>query len=65
MYKSALGRSWPITEIGATDIRFTAPLTKVQLCEHKNQILEAFGAANRLYAEFEWPVARQNCSLLA
>ena len=36
------------------------PLTKVQMCE-----LEAFVAASRLYAKFDCPMARQNCSLLA
>ena len=45
--------------------RKTAPLAKVQLCEYKNQTLEAFVAASRLSAKFDCPVARQNVSLLA
>ena len=33
--------------------------------DHKNQTLEAFVAASRLYAKFDCPVVRQNLSLLA
>ena len=40
--------------------RKTARLATVQLCEYKNQTLEAFVAASRLYAKFDCPVARQN-----
>ena len=40
----------------------TAPLAKVQLCEHENQTLKFFFAASRLYAKFNCPVARQNVS---
>ena len=41
-----------------------APLAKVQLCEYENQTLEAFVEGSRLYAKFDCPEARQNCSLL-
>ena len=40
----------------------TAPLTKVQLCEYRNQTLEAFAAASRLNTKIDWPVVRQNFS---
>ena len=43
----------------------TAPLAKVQLCEYKNQTLEAFVAASGLHAKFDCPVTSQNLSLLA
>ena len=36
-----------------------------QLCEYKNQTLEAFVVASRLSAKFDCPVAHQNCSFLA
>ena len=42
----------------------TAPLAKVQLYQYKNQTLEAFVAARRLYAKFDCPVAHQKFSLL-
>ena len=35
----------------------TAPLAKVQLCEHENQTLEAFVVASRLYTKFDCAVA--------
>ena len=43
----------------------TAPVAKVQLCEHENQTLEAFAADSRLSAKFDCPMARQNVSLLS
>ena len=38
----------------------TALLAKVQLCEYKKQILEAFATARHLYAKSDCPVALQN-----
>ena len=43
----------------------TTTLAKMEMCEYENQTLEAFAAASRLYAKFDCPVARQDCSLLA
>ena len=37
----------------------------MQLCEYKNQTLEACVAASRLYAKFNCTVPRQNFSFLA
>ena len=40
----------------------TAPLAKVQLCEHENQTLEAFAATSCLSVKFDCLVACQKFS---
>ena len=43
----------------------TAPLAIVQLCEYKNQTLEAFVVDSHLCAKFDCPVAHQNFHILS